>query len=420
MTSMKQREMLRKYAELAIRVGLNLRAGQRLIIYNSTTRGTPLHLAPFVLEVVEAAYRAGARFVDVIWNDEALLRARAQQAPRDSAKEYASWHVRALMDFVERGDALLTIRSNNPNLLGDLDPDFVSETQQTHLQNFEPVILAVTKNQINWCVIAASGPDWARRVYPKLTREKAEAKLWKTIFALTRLDQPDPVAAWEDHIRNLLKRAQHLTAKKFSRLIYSGPGTNLTLGLPRDHKWLAARESAQNGIEFTANLPTEEVFTLPHRAQTEGTVRATMPLAYDGSLIEDFELKFEMGRVVRVKARKGEAILKKLIATDDGAACLGEVALVPQSSPIARRKTLFYDTLFDENASCHIAIGRAYRSCLEQADEISDEEFMQRGGNVSMTHVDFMIGSSQLDIDGVRENGKTEPVMRKGEWAFAV
>jgi aminopeptidase len=255
-------------------------------------------------------------------------------------------------------------------------------------------------------------------VYPKLTPEKAEARLWNTIFEITRLDQPDPIAAWQVHVLNLLKRAQRLSSRQYASLKYTAPGTNLTVGLPRGHKWLTARETAQNGIDFTANLPTEEVFTLPHRAETEGTLRATMPLVYGGALIEGFELAFEMGRVVRATARKGEALLKQMVAADEGAACLGEVALVPQSSPIAGRKTLFYDTLLDENAACHLAIGRAFRACLEDADEISDEEFMQRGGNVSITHVDFMIGSNKLDIDGVRADGKTEPVMRKGEWAF--
>ena len=420
MTTKKHQEMLKKYAELIVKVGLNLRAGQRLIINNGSTRGVPLHAAPIVREVARAAYEAGARYVDVIWNDEALLRTRAQLAPRDSFKEYSKWHIKGLMDMVDNGDAMLTIRSNNPDLLSDLDPEFVGEWQKTHLENFDPVTLAVTKNKTNWCVVSAAGPEWAIKIFPKLTPEKAEAKLWTTIFEMTRLDRPDPIAAWQDHIQNLLKRAKYLTTKQYIQFKYTAPGTDLTLGLPRGHVWIAARESAQNGIDFTANLPTEEVFTLPHRGQAEGTLSATLPLVYGGSMIEDFSLTFEKGRVVKVNARKGEAILKKMVEADEGAGRFGEVALVPESSPIAKRKTLFYDTLIDENASCHLAVGRGYQTCLENAKNITDEEFMQRGGNVSITHVDFMIGSNKMDIDGVGEDGTSEPVMRGGEWAFEV
>jgi aminopeptidase len=420
MTAKKHQEMLRKYAELVIKVGLNLRAGQRLIIDNSSTRGVPLHVAPFVREVARAAYAAGARYVDVIWNDVALLRMQAQLAPRDAFKEYSKWHIEGIMNIIDHGDALLTIRSNNPTLLTGLDPEFVGEMQKIHEQYTEPVLLAVTGNKINWCVISAAGPDWAAKVFPKLTPQKAEAKLWQTIFEINRLDQSNPLAAWKHHIQNLRKRSDYLTAKQYSQLRYTAPGTDLTLGLPRGHKWLSAREKAQNGIECIVNLPTEEVFTLPHREQAQGRISSTMPLIYGGSPIKDFNLTVENGRVVKVQAKKGEAILKKLVESDEGAARFGEAALVPQSSPITARKILFYDSLIDENASCHLAIGRAYQSCLQDASEITDQEFMQRGGNVSITHVDFMIGSNKLDIDGIRENGTDEPVMRRGEWAFDV
>ena len=244
--------------------------------------------------------------------------------------------------------------------------------------------------------------------------------MWEAIFQITRVDQPDPVAAWEEHVRNLHKRGKYLTRKQYTALKYSAPGTDLKVGLPPGHNWLSAREKAQNGIEFIANLPTEEVFTLPHRMQTEGTVKASMPLSYGGTLIDDFSLTFEQGRVVHASAGKGEAILKKIIETDEGAGRLGEAALVPINSPIARRGHLFYDALIDENASCHLAIGRAYRINLEGSQDLSDEEFRQRGGNTSLTHVDFMVGSKDMDIDGLREDGSSEPVFRKGNWAFDV
>jgi len=413
-------ELLNQYAQLIIHVGLNLRKGQRLVINNASTRGVPLHAAPLVRAVAREAYQAGARYVDVLWNDEELIRTRVQYAPEGSFGEYSDSHVSALLDVMDKGDAMLTIRSNNPDLLSDLDPERVGAMQKTHLEKFAPVGLGVTGNRINWLVVAASSPDWAVKVFPDLPRDQAYDKLWDAIFQITRADRPDPVAAWEEHVQNLLKHANYLTAKKYSALHYQAPGTDLTVGLPHGHRWISAREHAQNGIEFIANLPTEEVFTLPHRDQVDGVVSASIPLSYSGTLLEDFSLTFEKGRVTKVSARKGEATLKKLVETDEGASHLGEVALVPFSSPISQRGHLFYDPLIDENASCHLAVGRAYRINLDGAQDISDEEFMQRGGNVSLTHVDFMIGSNQMDIDGIKGDGSREPVMRKGEWAFEV
>jgi aminopeptidase len=420
MPSNKNQEWLHKYAELVIHVGLNLRSGQRLIIHNGSTRGVPLHVAPLIREIVRSAYKAGARYVDVIWNDEELLRTRAQLAPRDSMKEYSTWHVHGLIDMIEKGDAMLTIRSNNPALLSDLDPDIVGEWQQTHAEYFEPVLKAATSNKINWCVISAASPAWAGRIFPKLTPKAAEAKLWKAIFEITRLDQSNPVRAWEKHIKNLTMRAEFLTARRYTRLVYKAPGTDLTIGLPQGHKWIAAKEHAQNGIDFCANIPTEEVFTLPHCDKVDGRVTASLPLSYGGSLIKNFSLSFEKGRVTRVSAKSGESLLNKLVRTDEGAARLGEVSLVPQSSPIAQKKMLFYDTLIDENAASHIAIGHAIQSCLENSDRLTDEEFRQQGGNISITHVDFMIGSEKMDIDGTRDDGTHEPIMRRGEWAFKI
>jgi aminopeptidase len=413
-------DSLRKYAKLALRVGLNLQKGQRLIITNASTRGVPLHAAALVREIVREAYEAGSPYVDVIWNDEELIRTRVNHAPADSFGEYSDWQIHGIMDVIEGGGALLTVRSNNPDLLSGLDPERVGVWQKTHVEKSNPINRAVTGNQMNWLVIAAASPDWAAKVFPDLPREQAEAKLWEAIFEITRVDRPDPVAAWEQHVRNLLKRGDYLTQKKYRALKYTAPGTNLTVGLPRGHRWISAREKAQNGIEFIANLPTEEVFTLPHREQTEGTVTATLPLSYSGTLIEDFSLTFEKGHVVKVAAKKGEAILKKLVETDEGAGRFGEVALVPVNSPIAQRGHLFYDTLIDENASCHLAVGRAYRINLEGAQQLTDEEFAQRGGNISLTHVDFMVGSKEMDIDGMKEDGSSEAVMRKGEWAFEV
>jgi aminopeptidase len=409
-------ELLKKYAEVIVKVGLNIRKGQRLVITNSRIRGVPLHTAPLVREVVRVAYEVGARYVDVIWGDEELMRLRLQNAPRETLTEYPTWQITGLMDFVKGGDAMLTIVADNPDLMAGLDPDAVAALQKVHLENYAPVGTAVSRNAINWCLVAAAGPAWAAKMFPN--DAEAESKLWKAIFESVRVDQPDPVAAWQDHIKKLQSHSKYLQAKQYSALHYTGPGTDLTLGLPRGHKWISAQSMAENGVIFTANMPTEEVFTLPDCRRAEGTVSATLPLSYGGALIEDFSVTFEKGKIVKVSAKKGEAVLQKLIETDEGASHLGEVALVPASSPIAQRGQLFYNTLFDENASCHLAIGRAYRFTLTGGEELNDEEFTASGGNNSLTHVDFMVGSNKINIDGIKEDGSSEPIMRNGEWAF--
>ena len=412
--------LLQKYADAIVRVGLNLREGQRLIITNATSRGVPPAGRALVHAVTRAAYAAGAKYVETIWGDEEMHRIRLQNAPVDSFDEYPKFHVDAIMGMINNGDALLSIYANNPDAFAGLDADRVGAMQKTHLQNYSPIGVAVGRNAVNWCVVASASPAWAAKIFPDLNPEEAEEKLWQAIFETTRATEPDPVAAWVEHVQNLTKRAKYLQTKKYSALHYTAPGTDLTLGLPQGHRWISARMPAENGVDFTANMPTEEVFTLADRHRADGTVAATFPLSYGGSLIEDFSVTFENGQITKVNAKKNEAVLQKLIDTDEGSKRLGEIALVPASSPISKRGHLFYNTLFDENASCHIAIGRAYRFTLAGGEELNDEEFISAGGNVSLNHVDFMIGSAQMDIDGIKQDGTREPVMRQGEWAFDV
>jgi aminopeptidase len=413
-------QKLERYADLIVKVGLNLRAGQRLMISNPSTRGALVHTAPLVRKLAASAYRAGARLVDVVWGDEAMMKIRLETATRDTLTEYPTWQIKGMEDYFEKGDAFLSVRSNNPDLLGSLDPELVSVVQKTHLEQMAPYSAAIGRNAINWCVATASGVDWAVKIFPDLAPQEAEEKLWQAIFNICRVDQPDPVAAWKEHIQKLVKRAAYLEAKQYDAFHYKSPGTDLMVGMPKGYRWISARMTAQNGVDFTANIPTEETFCMPHCDRVDGTVCATMPLSYGGALIEDFNLTFEKGRVVKFSARKGETILKNLIETDEGSARLGEVALVPYSSPISKSGILFYDPLIDENASCHLAFGRAYKFTMQGGDTLSDDEFRARGGNVSMAHVDFMIGSAELDIDGIRPDGSREPVFRRGEWAFDV
>ena len=420
MTGTTHQSMLAKYAEAIVKVGLNIRAGQSLIISLGATRGVPHQFAPLVREISKAAYAVGARYVEAIFADEEMLRIRVQHAPKDSFDIYPKWQIDAIKKMIDNGDALLSIAGSNPDLLGGLDAEVVGKMQRTHLENWGPISEKVTTNAINWCVVAAAGEAWAHKIFPDLPINKAQEKLWQAIFETTRINQPDPIEAWNKHIAALRERALYLQSKQYTALHYKGPGTDFTLGLPSGHLWISAQSMAQNGIAFTANMPTEEVFTLPDRNRADGVISATFPLSYGGTLIEDFKVHFEGGRITKVSAKRGEAVLQKLVDTDEGSRHLGEVALVPASSPIGKRGHLFYNTLFDENASCHIAIGRAYRFTLAGGTELNDDEFIAAGGNVSLNHVDFMIGSPQMDIDGITKGGIHEPVMRNGEWTIKI
>jgi aminopeptidase len=274
----------------------------------------------------------------------------------------------------------------------------------------------VSRNHFNWAAIAAPNAAWARKVFPDAPERECVPRLWDAIGRMCRLDQPDPLKAWEKHLTALSARSDFLNSRRFSALKYRGPGTELTLGLPEGHIWVSGASTSGGGIRFVPNLPTEEVFTIADRHRVDGTVRATKPLSYGGALIEDFTLRFEQGKVASFSAATGEDVLRQMLATDDTAGRLGEVALVPHSSPIAASNLLFYNTLFDENAASHLALGTAYKFTLRGSESMDDEQFARAGGNTSAIHVDFMIGSPRLDVDGVFADGRAEPLMREGEW----
>jgi len=409
---------LAAYAELIVRVALNLREGQRLLIIGPLAYGgVSPEAAPLVHKVTESAYRAGARYVEAMWGDEALTLTRFAIAPAASFEDFSRWLPTALVEHVDRGDATLSIFANDPDLLAGQPTDRVTAMQRASSRSLQPFRERISRNDINWAVVAAAGEKWATKVFPSVAAPQRVARLWDTIGRLCRLDRPDPVVEWQKHIGALAARASHLNGRHYSALRYAGPGTALTIGLPKGHIWISARSDARNGIAFTANIPTEEVFTMPHKDRVDGVVRSTKPLSYGGTLIENFTLRFEGGRVVEVTADRGQEMLRQLVATDPGSARLGEIALVPHSSPVSQSGLLFYNTLFDENAASHVALGSAYKFTLRGGDEMSETEFDAAGGNLSATHVDFMIGSGQLDIDGILADGSVEPVMRNGEWA---
>jgi aminopeptidase len=344
---------------------------------------------------------------------------RLQHAPRDSFEEFPTWTNNAALEFAEKGDAILLLNANIPDLFADQDPKLIAITRQTYFKHFKPAIDLRFKKATNWAIVAAPVDGWTEKIFPDLSPDKRKTKMWDAIFDICRVKQKDPVSAWNDHFDQLHARMNYLNHKQYNTLKLEAPGTNLTIGLPEKHIWVAARSTSQRGIDFTGNLPTEEIFTLPHKYKTEGVVTATKSLPAE-VIIEDFSLTFSKGKVVKAAAKKGQKMLNKLLEIDEGSSHLGEIALIPHSSPISQSGLLFYNVLIDENASCHIALGNGFRSCLKNGEEMSDEEFMTAGGNDSLSHIDFMIGSGEMDIDGILEDGTSEPIMRNGEWAFEV
>lgn len=407
-------KMLTKYADVIVKIGLNVRPGQRLLILAGITDYLLVRL------VIASAYKTGARYVDVIWNDEESTHIHLKKAPSEALSEIPDWIFNGGEEFVKNGDALLQIVSSNPNIFSDVKPERVSIHQKTFAQKAEKILDALTKDEVNWSIVSMPSDPWALKVFPDTTRKQAVKKLWEAIFQSCRVDQQDPVTAWETHIANLSNRCKYLNTKKYSALNYTAPNTNLAVGLPKQHRWASGKSKAENGIEFIANMPTEEVFTLPHKNSVNGTVTGSRPFVIAGNIVENFSLNFENGKITNFSAQKGEESLRKLIETDEGSSRIGEVALVPHSSPISQRGHLFYNTLFDENAASHIAMGRAYRFTMEGGNEMTEDEFQANGGNFSLTHDDFMIGSAEMDIDGITADGSREPVMRQGEWAFDV
>ncbi|QNG58985.1 aminopeptidase [Bacillus sp. PAMC26568] len=409
MTSFQQN--LEKYAELAVKVGVNIQQGQTLVVNAS------LDAAEFVRLVVKKAYETGAKHVQVDWNDDIVTRTRFELAPQEAFEEFPEWRAKGLETLAENGAAFMSIVSSSPDLLKGIDSKKISASSKaagTALSAYRNYMQA---DKVSWTVIAVPSEKWAAKVFPD-AGDQAVEKLWDAIFKATRTDLEDPVAAWKEHDQSLHSKVEFLNGKKYKKLHYRAKGTDLTIDLPEKHLWIGAGSVNEKGDDFMANMPTEEVFTVPAKEGVNGVVASTKPLSYGGNLIDNFSIAFEKGRITEVKAEEGEEILKELVATDEGSHYLGEVALVPHDSPISMSNVLFYNTLFDENASNHLAIGNAYAFCIEGGKKMSREELLENGVNSSITHVDFMIGSAEMDIDGILEDGTSEPLFRKGTWAI--
>ena len=402
---------LDRLAELATKVGLQLKAGQDLLVT------APTAALPLVRKVAEHAYRAGAGLVTPILSDETVTLARYRYAPDDGFDRAAGWLYDGMSKAFAANTARLAIVGDNPMLLAGENPIKVARASKANSVAYQPALEKIVNFDINWNIIAYPSPSWAKQVFPEDEEDVAVAKLADAIFAASRVDNDDPIAAWEKHNATLRNRTEWLNGQRFSALHYFGPGMDLTIGLAEGHEWVGGASTAKNGITCNPNIPTEEVFTTPHARRVSGHVVSTKPLSYQGSLIDGIAVRFEEGCIVAAKAARGEEVLNKVLDTDEGARRLGEVALVPHSSPISKSGLLFFNTLFDENAACHIALGQCYSKCFVDGAKLTPEQIAARGGNKSLIHIDWMIGSDQTDIDGIHADGRRVPVFRKGEWA---
>jgi aminopeptidase len=396
-------ERLSSYARLAVQVGLNLQPGQTLAV------NAMIEHAPLARAIAREAYAAGAAYVDVYYADQHVRRAHIEAAAEDQLGHSPPWLVERYRRLGEDGAALCAITGNpEPELYADLDGERVGKARMREVAEES---LKLTDGLCNWTIVAFPNPGWAETVFGEPDVER----LWRAVAQAVRLDEPDPVAAWREHIARLDERAAQLNERRFDHLRYRGPGTDLTIGLHAESEWQSALDESR-GIKHVANMPTEEVFTTPDARRTEGVVRSTLPLQIQGNIVRDLEVRFEGGRAVEVRASSGQEVMRTHIAEDEGAARLGEVALVDGHSAVGKTGLVFYDTLFDENASSHIALGTSILQAVPWASELDPAERMARGVNHSTIHTDFMIGSNELEIDGVTASGETVPILRNGDW----
>ena len=403
-------EKIDKLANLAIKRGVGLQKGQNLLIT------APLESLPLVRKIAEHAYKEGAHIVTPLFTDSDITLSRFKHAPTESFDHATNWLFNGMGEAFDNNTARMAIAGDDPMLLAEMDPEKVSRANKAMAKAYKPARERITEFKINWNIVSWPGEAWASRVFPDLPIDEAVVNLADAIFDASRAPVDDPVQAWDDHNKKLRLKTNWLNEKNFEALQYNGPNTDLRIGLADQHEWMGGASKAQNGIICNPNIPSEEVFTTPHAYKVEGTVSSTKPLSYQGTLIEDIRVTFKEGKIIEAQASKGEEVLKKVLQSDEGASRIGEVALVPHSSPISKSGIIFYNTLFDENAASHIALGQCYSKCFKGELDLTPEEISKRGGNSSMIHIDWMIGSDQIDVDGIDHNGNAEPVFRKGEW----
>ena len=404
-------EHLDRLANLAVRTGVALQPRQDLLIT------APIEALPLVRRIAVHAYKAGAGLVTPLFSDPELTLARYHHASDAAFDSAATWLYNGMGEAFDANTARMAIAGDDPMLLANEDPQKVGRANKANSIAYKPARERITQFNVNWNIISWPGLAWAQRMFPDLPPDVAQGTLADAIFTASRVDQSNPSAAWLVHNAALRKRSDWLNGQNFHALHFVGPETNLTVGLADGHEWMGGASTAKNGVTCNPNIPSEEVFTTPHAMRVDGYVRSTKPLSHQGSLIEDIEVRFDAGRIVEAKASRGAEVLTKVLDSDEGARRLGEVALVPNSSPISQTGLLFYNTLFDENAACHIALGQCYSKCFSGEVDLSPDQIAARGGNSSMIHIDWMIGSDKIDIDGLHLDGTRVPVFRQGEWA---
>lgn len=407
------KQFLDKYARLVVKTGINLQPKQMLVIKS------PIECAEFTRRISEIAFQEGAKDVVIFWGDELTAKIRYLHGPEEIFDEFPAWQKTFFVDYARQGAAFLSIAASDPELMKEVDPERMVRAQRTQSIALKEHRERLMSNQNSWCVVSVPTQAWAQKVFPAAGPEAAVEKLWEAIFASVRADQDDPVQAWEEHKANLKRSMDFMNTHRFRTLHFQNSlGTDLWVELPEDHLWLAGAEHTAEGLEFIANMPTEEVFTLPKKTGVNGKAVSSMPLNHNGNLIKNFTLTFKDGRVIDYSAEEGLESLKGLITTDEGSHYLGEVALVPYDSPISNAKILFYNTLFDENAACHLALGKAYAVTLKNGDKLSEKELEEAGVNDSLLHEDFMIGTADLNITGVTAEGQEIPIFIQGNFAF--
>lgn len=405
-------ENLEKYAELAVKVGINLKEKEGLLIMGNADT------LPLARLVMKKAYEAGAKHVEFQLNDDEMSLIRYTHGKDFVFDNFPKWKVDSLEAMYKDNYHQLFISAPNPELLKDIDGDLIAKSQKSASQAMAPIMHYRMTGFTKWCIVAMPSEAWAKSVFPELDSKTAMEKLWEKVFEATRVDQADPVKAWQDHDKNLKKYRDFLNDKQFEKLVFKGPGTDLEVYLADEHFWMGGSKESEAGDPFVANIPTEEVFTTPHALKVNGTLKATKPLSLNGKLVDNFGFTFKDGKVIDFYAEKGYDVLEKLMENDEGAKYLGEVALVQNNSPISNTGILFNNTLFDENASVHFALGRAYAYAMQNGSNLSEEELKAKGANFSLIHTDFMVGGPELNITAYGKDGTETPLFRNGNWVF--
>ena len=404
--------MLQKYAELIAKSGIHVQKGQEIFL------SAQVDNAPFVRMVVEELYKAGAKNVTMLWGDDKLAKIKYENAPMEIFENIPEWEALQKNSAAKNGAGFVYIDSSDPDALTGIDPKKPAARVKAGEKAFTLYRENMDKGLNTWCIVATPSPKWAMKVFPGVSEKEAIEKLWTAICKAVRVDTENPIEAWENHKKTFQENIKMLDSKQFDRLHFeSGNGTNITIGMLPNHKWAGGGAETPDGVYYFPNMPTEETFISPDRMRADGRVVASKPLCYQGTMIEGFEFIFKDGRITDFSAQKGYETLKELVETDEGSHRLGEVALVPVKSPISEMGILFYNTLFDENAACHLAIGRGFNECVQNAENMSKDELEKLGLNVSATHVDFMFGTADMKITGIEANGNETVIFENGNWA---